>query len=297
MSEDRLISFELVRSNWDRGFEVFFDLLFWGLGTWMGVIALLQFVLLPAWTPPQRSVPAAIVAIVVAPLMMARRWFYQFHAVSATAEEIDLRRTVGTITLPATEVVGLLAQSGFNWKQSDNLEDDVKRLVSWRKLVILTEHGRHTLPFEAEDCPQIYKALRLFCPAAWGIPYPGNLEAPQLGTKAWTVPLPNPQTTTHPGSVPVFVHERLRSLKRIRRFYRLQSGKNAIIGIALLIGCTWLSFKIVASFFTDHPFQPDANVIIYLTMFIVAGVVFLKDVPRDLRILGQLRREIVKSRT
>ena len=60
--------------------------------------------------------------------MAARRWFLQFHAVSATAEEIDLRRTVGTITLPNAEIVGLVAKPGFNWKQIDNLGDDVKRL-------------------------------------------------------------------------------------------------------------------------------------------------------------------------
>jgi hypothetical protein len=282
MSEDRPISFELVRSNWDRGFEVFFDLVFWGLGMWMGVIAVLQFVLLPAWTPPQRAFPATIVALIVGPLMAARRWFLQFNAVSATAEEIDLRRTVGTMTLPAAEVVAVVAQPGFNWKQIDELGEDVKRLVSWRKLIILTKHGRHTLPFEAEDCPQIYKALRLFCPAAWGIPYPGNLELPQ------------PKTGTDAMGNQA---ERLRSLKRIWRFYRLQSGKNAIIGLTLLVGCMWVFLKIVASFFTEHPVQPDANVIIFLTMFIVAGGVFLKDLPRDLRILRQLRREIAKSRS
>jgi hypothetical protein len=279
MSEDRQFRYELVRSTWDLCFEVFFDLLFWGLGTWMGVIAVLQFVFLPAWTPPQRAFPAAIVALVVAPLIAARRWFFQFHTVAAALGNIDLRRAVGAVHLPSAEVVALIAVPGFNWKQIDNLSDDVKRLVSWRKLVVLTERGRHPLPFEAEECPQIYEALRVFCPSAWGIPYPGNLEPPSKEE-------PSPNQV-----------ERVRSLKRIRRFYRFQSAKNALVGITLLGGCTALFAMIVASFFTDKPNQPGGNAFIFLTMFAVAGGVFLKDLPRDLRILSQLRREIVKSRT
>jgi hypothetical protein len=245
----------------------------------MGVIAVLQFVFLPAWTPPQRAFPAAIVALVVSPLIAARRWFYQFHTVGAALGNIEFRRAIGTVHLPSGEVVALIAVPGFNWKQIDNLSEDVKRLVSWRKLVILTEQGRHNLPFEAEECPQIYEALRVFCPSAWGIPYPGNLELPSKEGPAANQA------------------ERLRVLKRIRRFYRLHAAINAIVGLTLLVGCTAVFAIVVASFFTDNPNQPGGNGFIFLTMFAVAGGVFLKDVPRDLRILSQLRREIRKSRS
>ena len=276
-SEDREFRFELVRSTWDRGFDAFVDLLLWGVGTWVGVIALLQFLLLPAWTPPQRADVGTVVALIVAPLMIARRWFLQFNAIRGDAMQIELTRTAGTIHVPVTAVVALVAQPGVNWDRVRG-GDESETLVTWKKLILFTEPGRHILLFEPALCRQLYGVLRYACPSAWGLPYPGDLEPPD-----------REESPTDPAS-------RIRGLRRIERYYRLQTAKNAILGLSLALGSAATLITIIVKMCLGEMNHPEVNVFVALVVLIGAGGWFLKDLPRDLRVLSQLRREAANTR-
>lgn len=276
MSEDREFRFELVRTTWDRGFDAFVDLLVWGLGTWMGVIGLLRFVLLPAWTPPQRADVGTVIALIVAPLMIARRWLFQFNAIRGNATQIELARTAGTIHVPVTAVVALVAQPGVNWDRVRG-GDESETLVTWKKLIIFTEPDRHILVFEPALCRQLYGVLRYACPSAWGLPYPGDLEPPD-----------REESPTDPAT-------RIRGLRRIERYYRVQTAKNAVVGFGLALGSAATLITIIVKLFLGEMDRPEVNVFVALVLLIGAGVWFLKDLPRDLRVLGQLRRETANT--
>jgi hypothetical protein len=276
MNDDGLPDFRFVWPTFDRSFDAFHTLLFWGLGTFFCVGIAVQL-LLPDWPPPRRFPLFAIPALIVGLLMTAKRWFSTCHTVDVGPGHIVLKRAGGSTSLPIGEIVGLVAQPGLNWKRVEDVGDEGERLVSWRRLVLLTQSGRHTLPYEAVWCRQIYGALRLVCPVAWGIPYPGNLESPRHDEAGQNA-------------------DSDQALCRVRRFYRAQAARNAVLGLTLVVGSIVTFVWMIADVFLEKTDELSGQAIIFQTLAIVAGGMFLKDLPRDLRILAQLRREAAKSR-
>jgi hypothetical protein len=273
---DNAPSFRFVWPTFDRSFDAIHAFIIWGLATLFGLGIAIQL-LLPDWPPPRRFPLFAIPALIVGLLMPVKRWLYTYHALDVRAGHIELIRTAGSTSLPVGEVVGLVAEPGLNWKQVEDVGAEGERLVSWRRLVLLTRSGRHTLPYEAMWCRQIYDGLRLVCPVAWGIPYPGNLEAPRVHGAGENV-------------------DSDQALRRVRRFYRAQVTRKAAVGLTLIVGSVVTFVWMMADLFLEKTNELSAQAIIFQTLFIVAGGIFLKDLPRDLRILTQLRREAAKSR-
>jgi hypothetical protein len=277
MSDEEQWRYRFVWPTFDRGGDAFQAFLLWGGATFLGGAWVAQL-LLPAWKPPERFPLFGSAALVVALFVPAKRWLFRYHTVDVGPGQIEFTRAVGSTFVPVGDVVGLVAQSGLNWNRLSEIGDEGQRLVSWQKLVVLTEGERYVLPFEAAVCRVIYEAMQSVCPAAWGVPYPGNLEPPQGDTSAAS-PL-----------------DRVAGLQRVRRFYRFQAAKNATVGFALVIGAVATVVAMVVGVFLEKLDELNANMIIFMTLFTVAGGMFLKDLPRDVRVLTQLRREAAKLR-
>jgi len=76
----------------------------------------------------------------------------------------------------------LIGQPGIN------LIEKAEDVIAWKRLVILTEEGMHTLTFDPEANTGLYWILRRYCPHAWGVPFPAGLHPPTSAPRAdqWT---------------------------------------------------------------------------------------------------------------
>ncbi len=248
-------------------------MVFWFVGTFIAGVATLQ-VLYPNWTPPERGKPALILGTIVGLIMPWKRWLLRYHTIVVDSEWIELRRAIGSNLLHFDDVIGLIAQPSLNWRRMGQFADESEPLVTWQSLFVLTEFERYRLPFDRVMCPAIYDALRSVCPSAWGLPYPGELEAPEREKKA--------RNRT----------DRTMTLERLRKFYQKQVIRNAALGVLLLLTGAIGFIATIAAVSLGKLETARGRDVVGLLLVTAAGALILKSTPRDMRVLSKIRQEL-----
>ena len=252
--------FVLVQPRADRLLTAAVQLLIVGVFGWMAVLGALQFWAPPRWTNQRR---AEVAAVLVAPLAVFWTWrgyVGRYHTVVVRPDAIELRKGRTRRRVRPSDVLALVGDGGIDLGGGD--------LIVWKRLSILTAEGRDVLEFHQRDNAAIYRALHATCPRAWGLPFPARLEPPDPAAR------PDGAAASRVG------------LGMIGRSLRRRIGRNAALGLGLVVGClavVWLVSRSPAA-------AESAKGLVFPIVGVVVGMMLMADAVRCSRVARTVRR-------
>ena len=149
-----------------------------GVVLWVALVAALQFWLLPGETNPRRAALAAAVAVPASLGVAAWGFVRGYHTILVFSDVMELRRGVGSDEVVLSDVLGLVGPGGISL--------DGGELLVWKRVVVLTDDRRWSVSLTPAGNAALYRALRVHCRWAWGIPFRGSIEPPEEEAAART---------------------------------------------------------------------------------------------------------------
>jgi len=235
--------------------------MWWGIALWMATILVLQELLLPQLTPPQRAGSALLVALPGALMASWRRYCGRYHTITLSPGLLEFHRGTRVEQISPSEVRALLGLGGISL--------DGGEIVVWKKLILLTEDGNRPVALGADENASCYDHLRQMCPLAWCAPFRGDLEWPHAEVQPF-----------EPGDMSF-------SLAILRRYYARQMAKTFFLAVGWTLGSIAASVCVL----THAEFNGDvAKGLAWLVVFVIVGIFLLAIVVRQFPVLLRIRR-------
>ena len=228
---------------------------------WIAGVCALQFWAAPGWSPPQRGLASAVL---VGPIVQAWVWrddMRKIRAVVVRPEAIELHGRGSCDRVRCSDVLALVGDGGVNL--------DGGELVDWKRLTIATDAGRHVLRFDAETNAELYDALRMVCPRAWGLRFPPRLDEPDPSLR------PDGSTASRVGLGVIAARLRSRIVWKAGFGLVLATGGLAMAGLLAARGAVGAI---------------DARGLVALIVGVGAGLSLTADAARSFQVLRMVRR-------